>query len=146
MLYMSYCNKKLFFILNVNSEVKGLIWTDFLAIGNFFKSNFFSKLSSHPNPSLMPLLSIITTSNCLKLKNYSVIFIAAMFVVVQSHLTLLRPHGLKPDRLLCPWDFPGKITGVGCRFFLQEIFLTQGSNQHLLHWQADSLLLSHILI
>ena len=26
----------------------------------------------------------------------------------------LRPHGLQPTRLLCPWDFPGKNTGVGC--------------------------------
>ena len=25
-----------------------------------------------------------------------------------------RPHGLQPARLLCPWDFPGKNTGVGC--------------------------------
>ena len=25
-----------------------------------------------------------------------------------------RPHGLQPTRLLCPWDFPGKSTGVGC--------------------------------
>jgi len=25
-----------------------------------------------------------------------------------------RPHGLKPTRLLCPWDLPGKSTGVGC--------------------------------
>ena len=146
MLYMYYCNKQLFFTLNFNSEVKGLIWTDFLAIGNVFRSNLFSKLSRHPNPSLMPLLSIITTNNCLKLKNYSVIFIVAIFVVVQSHLTLLPPHGLKPARLLCPWDFPGKNTGVGCHFLLQEIFLTQGSNRRLLHWQADSLLLSHILI
>ena len=24
------------------------------------------------------------------------------------------PHGLQPTRLLCPWDFPGKSTGVGC--------------------------------
>ena len=24
----------------------------------------------------------------------------------------LRPHGLKPARVLCPWDFPGKNTGV----------------------------------
>ena len=24
------------------------------------------------------------------------------------------PHGLQPSRLLCPWDFPGKNTGVGC--------------------------------
>ena len=25
-----------------------------------------------------------------------------------------RPHGLQPTRLLRPWDFPGKSTGVGC--------------------------------
>ena len=24
-----------------------------------------------------------------------------------------RPHGLQPSRLLCPWDFPGKSTGMG---------------------------------
>ena len=35
-------------------------------------------------------------------------------------------------RLLCPWDFPGKNTGVGCHGLLQGIFLTQGSNLHLL--------------
>ena len=35
------------------------------------------------------------------------------------------------DRLLCPWDFPGKNTGVGCHFLLQGIFLTQGSNPGL---------------
>ena len=42
-----------------------------------------------------------------------------------------------------PWDFPGKNTGVGCQFLLQGIFLTQRSNLCLLHWQADSLPLSH---
>ena len=26
----------------------------------------------------------------------------------------LRSHGLQPTRLLCPWDFPGKSTRVGC--------------------------------
>ena len=31
-----------------------------------------------------------------------------------------RPHGLKPTRLLRPWDFPGKSTGVGCRCLLHE--------------------------
>ena len=29
-------------------------------------------------------------------------------------------HGLQPARLLCPWDFPGKDTGVGCHFLLQS--------------------------
>ena len=40
--------------------------------------------------------------------------------------------------------FPGKNTGVGCHFLLQGIFLTQGSNPHLLYWQANSLPLSHL--
>ena len=31
----------------------------------------------------------------------------------------LQPHGLQPTRLLCPWDFPGKDTGVACHFLLQ---------------------------
>ena len=39
----------------------------------------------------------------------------------------LQPHGLKPTRLLCPWHFPAKNTGVGCHFFHQGIFLTQAS-------------------
>ena len=44
--------------------------------------------------------------------------------------------------LLCPWDSPGKNTGVGCHALLQGIFLTQGSKLHLLcllHWQVGSL-------
>ena len=62
----------------------------------------------------------------------------------------LRSHGPQPIRLLCPWDFPGKSTGVGCHFLLQGIFPTQRSNRVLqslhclLHWQADSLPLSHL--
>ena len=55
----------------------------------------------------------------------------------------LQPHRLEPTRLLCPWNFLGKNTGVD--FLLQEIFPTQGSNPHLLyllHWQVDSLLLT----
>ena len=31
----------------------------------------------------------------------------------------LQPHRLQPTRLLCPWDFPGKSTGVGCHCLLQ---------------------------
>ena len=53
----------------------------------------------------------------------------------------------EPARLHCPWVYPGKNTKVGCHFPLQGIFLTQGSNLHLhllLHWQVDSLPLSHL--
>ena len=31
----------------------------------------------------------------------------------------LRPHRRQPTRLLCPWDSPGKNTGVGCHFLFQ---------------------------
>ena len=31
----------------------------------------------------------------------------------------VRPHRRKPTRLPCPWDSPGKNTGVGCHFLLQ---------------------------
>ena len=36
-----------------------------------------------------------------------------------------------------------RILGVGCHFLLQGVFLTQGSNLSLLHWQADSFRLTH---
>ena len=50
----------------------------------------------------------------------------------------LRPHGLQPTRLLCPWNFPGKNTGAGCHFLLQGIFPTQGSNLGLLQKFEDN--------
>ena len=54
-------------------------------------------------------------------------------LVAQSCLTLCNPHGLQPTRLLCPWDSPGKNTGVGCHSLLQGIFPSQWLNLGLLH-------------
>jgi len=54
-------------------------------------------------------------------------------LVAKSCLTLLWPRDCNHARLLCPWDSPGKNTGVGCHFLLQGIFPTQQSNSHLLH-------------
>ena len=64
-------------------------------------------------------------------------------LVTMSCPTLLQPHNLQPIRFFCPWNFAGKNTGMGCQFLLQGVFLTQGSNPHLLHWQAGSLPLNH---
>ena len=47
-----------------------------------------------------------------------------------------------PPWPLCPWDFPGKNTWVGCHYLLWGIFPTQELNPcllNLLHWQADAL-------
>ena len=53
-------------------------------------------------------------------------------VVAKSCLTLAIPWTVA-TRLLCPWDFPGKNTGVDCYFLLQGVFPTQGSNPCLFH-------------
>ena len=72
---------------------------------------------------------------------------ACMRMHAPSHSVMfnsLWPHGLQPTRLLCPYNFSGKNTGVGCHFFLWGIFLIQGLNSHplqLLHWQVYSFLL-----
>ena len=49
-------------------------------------------------------------------------------LVVQLSLTFCDPPtptptlAMEPTRLLCPWNFPGKNTGLGSHFLLQEIF------------------------
>ena len=52
---------------------------------------------------------------------------------VTSVVLTLRPHGLQSAKLLCPWDFPGKNTGVGCHALFQGISPAQGSNLSLLN-------------
>ena len=43
-----------------------------------------------------------------------------------------RPHGLQPTRLLRPWDFPGKSTGVGCHCLLHNVLMAV--IKWVLHW------------
>ena len=62
------------------------------------------------------------------------------FVKVKVVVTQLC--SLLPARL-CPWDSPGKITGVGCHSLLQGIFPTQGSNPRLLHHRCILYHLNH---
>ena len=76
------------------------------------------------------------------------IYIHTSFVLSHSVMSVsLGPHGLQLARLLSPCYFPGQNTGVGCHFLFHGIFLIQGSNLHLwqlLHWQVDSLPVSHL--
>ena len=67
--------------------------------------------------------------------------------VAQSCPTLCNPMDCSPTRLLYPWNFLGKNTGVSCHFLLQGLFLTQGLNLCVLcflHRQADSLPLHYV--
>ena len=51
---------------------------------------------------------------------------------LQLCLTLFDPVDCSPTSLLCPWDSPGKKTGVGCLVLLQGIFPIQESSPSLL--------------
>ena len=55
----------------------------------------------------------------------------------------LRRYGLQSARLLCPWDSPGKKTGVGCHALLQGISQNQGLNPGLLYYRWILYHLSH---
>ena len=69
-------------------------------------------------------------------------FLWMKVVVAQLGLTL-RPYGLWPARLLCPWNSSGKNTGVGCHSLLQGIFPNQGLNPGLPHCRQILYQLSH---
>ena len=72
-------------------------------------------------------------------------FLSCLLMLLFSHLVVsdpFLPHGL--NRLPCPWDSPGKNTGLGSHFLLQGIFLTQGLNPRLLHWQVNPLPQYHL--
>ena len=87
---------------------------------------------------LLHVIPQYTAYSCL----YVVLPACVCAKLLQLCLTLCDPMDyIEPARLLCPWDIPGKNTGVGFHFFffLQGIFLTQRSNPRLLHWQAGSL-------
>ena len=101
-------------------------------------------MKQHVHPCFQDSTSLFREENpryfwvsCLSAPSY------LCYLVAKLHMIFLRSCGLQPIRFLSPWDFPSKNTEVGYHFLLQGIYLTQWSSQHLLHWQADSLTLSH---
>ena len=54
-------------------------------------------------------------------------------VLVTQSCPTLQSHGLQHNRLLCPWNSPGKNTGVGSHSLHQGFFLTQGWNCVQIH-------------
>ena len=77
-----------------------------------------------PSPILLATLYILTLEETLVERCMCV------HSVAQSCPAFCNP--MDPTRLLCPWNFLGKNTGVGSRFLLQGIFLAQGSKLYLL--------------
>ena len=96
-----------------------------------------------------PLLCLWPSTSGSSLRRGAAVLCSVASVVSDS----LWPQGLSSTRLLCPWDSPGKNTGVGCHALLQGIVRTQGSNPHLLrlphcrqilyHWATGKVPLRH---
>ena len=53
-----------------------------------------------------------------------------------------QPHGLQPTRPLCPWDFPGKSTRVGCHCLLRQIYIAY--NKRECDWELQTCCLLHL--
>ena len=100
-----------------------------------------------PSPSGLgqgPALCLTALPTVLPLHIHTCMKYVCQYVFSLSHVRAQPCPTLCDPMLFCPWDYLGKNTGVGCHFLLQRTFLTQGSNPHLLHWEADSLPLCHL--
>ena len=64
--------------------------------------------------------------------------------LLQSCPTLCKPMDYSQPVSSAHGGCPGKKTGMDCHFLFKLIFPTQGLNPCLLHWQADTLPLSHL--
>ena len=85
------------------------------------------KQKSQKKPWVMAFLDQwLPTFSCIR-----IIWGLWVCVCALRSVLLFQPHGL-PTRLLCPWDFPGKNTGIGFYFLLEWLFLTQGLNPCLI--------------
>ena len=109
------------------------------------------------------MLLLTLSSQKFTLENNNELEIACIFISVtkcflSNHVSIsesvsysvmsdsLWPHGLQPTRFSCPWNSPGKNTGVGLPFPSPGIFLTQGSNPGLLHCRQILYHLSHLSV
>ena len=85
-------------------------------------------------PALTPSLSLDFLASSLLLFIENLAWFPACML---SHSVIsdpfVTPWNVAHARVLCPWNFSGKNTKVGCHFLLQGIFSIQGSNLHLLH-------------
>ena len=81
-----------------------------------------------PGPSIRQVKPMATAQSTLKVCKLDKVLCS----VISDISNTWQPQGLQPTRLLCPWDFTGQNTRVGCHFLLQGIFWTQRLNRGFL--------------
>ena len=120
----------------------------------FIKQAWQTQTPSFPSSAGKVLLAYFLSDSCWNLTHCKIIFlniilfifgcagsllllrlslVAASMLSRFSRVWLSATTRTIAHQLLCPWDFPGKNTGVGYHSLLQRIFLTQGSNLCPLH-------------
>ena len=88
-------------------------------------------------------MNFILGSKSIVRRFYQLNMIVCCCLITKSCPILLRLPWTVAHQTPLSVEFLGKNIGVGCRFLLQGIFPTQGSNVCLRYWQAGPFLLSH---
>ena len=136
--WASWIELEIIILSEVNQKEKGKYYVTFCLYIEYFKKYKWTYLQNRNR--LIDLESEFKVTRGERLEEGYITSLGLTYtqcccccLVAKSRLTLLQPHELKPARLLYPWNFPGKNSGVDCHFLLQWIFPTQGSNPRLLH-------------
>ena len=95
----------------------------FPASGSFPMSQFFESGSQSIGASTSASVLLMNIQDWFPLGLMGLISLQSKRLsrVFSNTTVQKRPYGLQPDRLLCPWDLPGKNTGVGCHALLQHL-------------------------
>ena len=126
---LQYCFCFLFWwwgMENLNSPTRG--WTGIPCIGRWALNHWTAR--EVPGKLFKNSVAWIPATDC-------------AYVHAQPCPALLRPHGLQPTWLLCPWDFPGQEYWSVLPFPPPRDLLDPGIKAVPLAWQVDSLPLSH---
>ena len=88
------------------------------------------QIALHPGPQFLPLQNWDSNSYPHRGSILGIYLILLKHACMLRYFSLsdsLRPSGLQPTRLFCPWDSPAKNAGVGCHGLLQGIFPDRGT-------------------
>ena len=132
------------FSISPSNEYSGLIsfrmdWFDLLAVQGTLKSllqhhsskalilwhsAFFTVQLSHPYMTTGKTIALTRWTFVGKVMSLLLNMLSMLVITFLPRSNHLLISWLQPTRLLCPWDFPGKNTGVDCHFLLHRIFPT----------------------